>query len=99
MDTNSIITIIIILALTYVVIKFIVSPLIKIVTGIVILLLVVYVLQNYFGFSFNQYLGPFSKYINIDKTLDSFGWVIGPIASYIDTAVSFIKKFISSNNL
>jgi len=91
MDVASIITIIIAIVVIYCIIRFVVSPLIRLIAGIIVFLIVIYILQNYFNFSFNQFLGPFSKYIDIDKIINSFNWIISPIASYINKVVSFFK--------
>jgi len=96
MDASSAVTIIVAVVVVYLIFKFIVSPLIKLIAGIVIFLIAIYILQTYFNFSFNQYLGPFSKYIDIDKTIDSASWIINPIIAYVNKAISFLKLLLSN---
>jgi hypothetical protein len=96
MDTGSIITIVVAIIIIYFLIKYIISPILKLITGVITLLIAIYVLQHYFGFSFNQFLGPLAQYVNIDKWVGSFSWVIDSGISFITQLFSFLKFF--SNN-
>ena len=69
MDITSLIAIVVAIIIIYLVIKFIVSPLLKIVFGIILILIILYFLQKYLGFDPNQILSPFGisfKNINLD---------------------------------
>lgn len=92
-DVGAVITTLIFLAAVYFIIKFIVSPIIKLISGIVVLLIVIYVCQQFFNVSFNQYLGPLAKYIDIDQWSNNLGQLISPIISYITKAISFLNFF------
>lgn len=91
METGSIITIIAVLVIIYLLIKFIISPLIKIITGIVVILIALYILNRFFSFSFNQIIGPFSNYINID------GW-IKVVGGFVESWINTITKIFSFLN-
>lgn len=87
-DVNSIIILVVVIAVIYFLVKFIISPLLKIITGIFIFLVASYVLQKYFNYNFNQILGPLSPYIDLNK------W-IGVLNSIFDVVFSNINKLIS----
>jgi hypothetical protein len=88
METGSIITIIAVLALIYIIIKFIISPIIKIITGVVVILIALYVLNKFFNVNFNAVLGPLSTYINLD------GWISWAGATF-ESWVNAIKNLFS----
>lgn len=81
-DINSLIAIAITIAAVYFVIKFVVSPLIKLIAGIVIIIAAIFILQNYFHFDFGGIFGLFSQYVNYDKLMQYFGWIINPVSSF-----------------
>lgn len=93
MDISAIITIVIAVAAVYFVIKFIISPLLKLIAGIVILLVAIYILQRYFNLNINQYLGPFSGFLNVDAWVKGFFWVINSAVKYIVNLFSIFKLF------
>lgn len=94
-DINSVIALIVVLAVVYVLVKFIVSPAIKIITGIVILLLIIYILQNFFDFNFEQ-LGPYGKYLDVRLWVNNFGSQIGSLVNYIQQFFSFSKTLLDN---
>jgi len=89
MDITSIIEIIIVIAVIYLVIKFIVNPVIKIILGIIIFLVAVYVLQRFFGFNINEILAPFGISLNMGKWAFNFNDVLWPANTYIDKLRTF----------
>lgn len=94
-DINSIIAVIVVVAIIYILVKFIVSPVIKIITGVVILLLIIYILQNFFNFNFEQ-LGPYGKYLDVRLWVNNFGSWIGSLTKYIEQISSFSKTLLDN---
>jgi len=95
MDITQIITVIAVIAVVYVFVKFIVSPLLRLITGIILFIAIVYILQTFFKFDFSGILGG---WLDIDKVTNQFpwiGWIVSSIGNYINQAVSFIKLLLS----
>lgn len=67
METTSILAILAVIVLVYVLIKLVVSPIVKAVAGIAILLLAVYIIQQYFNVNLTDSLGDWGKYLDITK--------------------------------
>ena len=87
METTSIISIIIILVLAYILLRFIVSPIIKILVGIVIFIVFIYLVQRFLGFNINQIFAPFG--ISLPEWNWDLGGFLDPLGQYIDK----IKEF------
>ena len=84
MDITSLIEIVIAIAVIYIIVKFIVSPVIKIVGGIIFILILIYLLQRFFGFSLDQMLAPFGISLNLNKWALNLGWLLAPINYFIN---------------
>jgi len=80
---SSIITIIIAIVVVYLLIKFIVNPLFKILFGIVTILAIIYVLQNYLHMDLNKFLGPLSPYLDLNKINSVTNSIVSLITSFI----------------
>lgn len=78
MDTASFATITISIILLAAFIKFIVSPLIRVVLGIIIFLLVVYAFQKFFQFDLSRIFGPLAQYMDIGKW-PFIQWILWPV--------------------
>jgi hypothetical protein len=65
MDISSIVAGVVVAVLAFVIIKFIVSPIIKAIAGIIALLLLIYIIQHYFKLDLNKYFGPLAPYLNM----------------------------------
>lgn len=96
MDTTSFVEIVIVVVAIYFFIKFIVTPIVKAVVGIIIFLVLIYLLQRFFGFDVDKVLAPFGISLNINGWGSSFSWLTGPINYVIETGKSLIN-FISGN--
>lgn len=83
MNFTPLITIIISVVAIYFFVKLIVNPLIKVVAGVVIFLVIVYILQRFFNFDFNDTFGPLAKYLNPEKWGVNFNEIISQIVNYI----------------
>jgi len=68
---SSILTIIIVVVAIYLAIKFIINPIAKIITGILIVLAVVYILKNFFSINVFELI-PFGNYLDISHWLSVF---------------------------
>jgi uncharacterized membrane protein YfcA len=97
MDFTSFIEIIIAILVAYFILKFIVSPVLKIIFGIIIILVLLYLLQRFFGFNIDKALAPLGVSLNLNKWGDGFNWILSPINYCLDQ----IKKFLDPlwNNL
>jgi len=96
MDITSFITIIIAVAIIYLLIKFIVSPAVKVISGIIIFLIIISLLQRFFGFNFSQILAPFGISLNLNNWGLNLNWILGPANYYIDQVKNFLN-FIWEN--
>jgi hypothetical protein len=83
MDFASIIGIIIAVVVIYLFIKFIVSPVLRVAFGVIIFLILIYILQRFFGFNLNQVFGPFG--INLD-------WILNPTDYFVNQAQNFLNN-------
>lgn len=92
MDLTSLIEIVIAIVVIYFFIKLIVSPLFKVVVGVIIFIVAIYLLQKYFGFNIDKILAPFGISLNLNKLGLNLNWLLGPINNYIDQ----IKNFLNS---
>jgi len=66
---SSIFVIIIAITAIHFLIKFIISPVTKIISGILIILLIIYVLENYFSISIANYI-PYGQWLNFDTWIN-----------------------------
>ena len=89
MDLASIITIVVGAIIIYFVIKFVVSPLIKAIAGIIALLLLIYIIQYFFGFNLDRFFGPLATYLDITKWGINLSWLLNPLNYYLN---KFIPK-------
>ena len=89
MDFSSLITIALVIVAAYFLIKFVVSPVIRTVLGIVSFLIIIYFLQRFFGFDSSKILSPFGINLNLNKLDSNFGWILGPTNYYIGLAKTF----------
>jgi len=90
MDTTSLIEIVIAIVAAYFIIKFVVSPIIRAVLGIIIFLVAIYLLQRFFGFNLDQILAPFGISLNSSKWGLNLNWILGPANYYVDQIKTFL---------
>ena len=93
MDLTSIIEIAVVIAIVYFLIKFIVSPIIKALVGIATLIILVSILQRFFGFNLDQVLAPFGISFNSSKWGLNLDWFLNPINYYLNKGASFFHLF------
>jgi hypothetical protein len=96
MDLTSLIEIVIVIVVIYFFIKLIVSPVIKLILGVIIFLVAIYLLQRFFGFNLDQVLAPFGISLNSGKWGLNLNWILGPANYYIDQIKTFLT-FIWGN--
>ena len=96
MDIVTFVEIAVAVLVVYFLIKFIVSPILKIVVGIISILVIVFLLQRFFGFNIDNVLAPLGINLNLNSWISKFNWIFAPFNGYIDQAKGFIS-FISSN--
>ena len=85
MDITSLIAIVVAILIIYLFIKFIVSPLLRVVFGIILILIILYLLQKFLGFDPNKILTLFGISLN-NINLD---WLSTPV----DYCINQIKNF------
>jgi hypothetical protein len=96
MDIISIIEIAVAVVAVFFIIKFIVSPVIKIIVGIILILVFAYVLQKYFGFNIDKALAPMGISLNLNSWGPAFNWISSPLSYAIDQ-IQKLFDFISGN--
>ena len=96
MDLTSLIEIIIVIVAIYFFLRFIVSPIIKTILGIVIFLFLVYLLQKYFGFSIDKVLAPFGISFNMSNWNLNLDWLLGPLNALMDKIMSVITPLFNN---
>jgi hypothetical protein len=89
MDFAPIITIIISLIVVYFFIKLIVSPLIKVIIGIAVFLIMIYLLQHFLNFDVSKSFGPFGKYLDLKNWGINLQDIMNQIGNYIKKTLSF----------
>jgi len=87
-DLTSLVAIAVIIVVIYFFLKLIVSPLIRVILGIVIFIIALYLLQRFFGFDVNKVLSPFGISVPSDWIVD-IGTIFGPFNYYIEQIKSF----------
>ena len=97
MDFTSFIEIIVAIIAAYFLLKFIVSPVIKIIFGIIIIIFLIYLFQRFFSFNIDKVLTPFGISLNLTQWNSIFNWILEPINYYLDQAKNFL--FSIFNNL
>ena len=97
MDLQSIIVIVVAIVIVYFFVKLVVSPLVKVVLGIITFLIALYVLQHFFNLNLNNALGPLSSYLNLNKWGVNLNWILAQVFSYINSILSFLH--ILGNNV
>jgi hypothetical protein len=93
MDTKLIIEIVIAVVAIYLFVRFIVSPVIRIVLGVVIFLFLIYILQKFFGFNIDNALAPFGISLNLNKWITGLNWVFSPLDYYMNKIIWWVKQF------
>jgi len=91
MDTTSLIEIVIVVVAIYFFIRFIVSPIIKAVLGVVALIVIVYLLQRFLGFDIGKVLAPFGISFDSSNWGQNLNWILGPLGYYVDQAKNFLN--------
>jgi len=96
MDITSLVEIGIVVIVIYFFIKFIVSPIARLILGIIIVLVTIYLLQRFFGFDTAKIFGPFAKYLDINNLGVNLNWILGPTNYYIDQIKNFLNLIWSN---
>ena len=96
MDLTTIIEIAVAIVVIFFFIKFIVSPIIKIIMGIIIFIVLLYLLQRFFGFNIDQVLTPFGISLKSSSWNMNLNWILGPANYYVDQIKNF-STFIWGN--
>ena len=91
-NLTSIIVIIVAIVIIYLFIRFIVSPVLRIILSIIAFLLLLYILQKYFGFNVSEILAPFGISFDFNKFSSNFNWLLTPL----NNAIEQIKYFFIS---
>lgn len=95
-NITSLITIAIVIVVVYFFVKFIVSPLLQILCGIIIFVIAVYILQHFFSINFYDLLGPAAKYIDVQSWISNIKWLFSRVMQYINQIISFFHYLLSN---
>jgi hypothetical protein len=95
MDTTSLIAIVIAIAVIYFIFKFVVSPLIKFIAGIIALFLLIYILKNYLNIDVTQYLGQYGKFLDFTQWGIDFSKIQDVLKPIMDLVSKFVGIFTS----
>lgn len=90
-DLTSLIEIIAAIAVVYFFLKFIVSPVLKIIFGVIVFIILIYILQKFLGFDTDKVLATFGISFNFDRWAVSLNWILAPINYYIGQAKVFLN--------
>ncbi len=88
MDITSLVGIIIVIIVAYFLIKFIISPILRAILGVIFFLVLIYLLQKFFGFDIDKALTPYGISLNINNWLSKLGWIFKPINYLINQGTS-----------
>ena len=91
MDITSIVEIIVGIVIIYFFIRFIVSPILRIVAGVIAFFILIYVLQRFFGFNISEVLSHFGISFDSSKSVVDLNWIFQPIENIINQIWSFAK--------
>lgn len=91
MDITLIIELIAAIVVAYLLVKFIVSPAIKIIAGIIVFIILLYILQKFFGFNFDKLLSPLG--ISVPFSLD---WIFDPIDYIVNQITAFFHAIFKN---
>lgn len=84
MDFNVIIIAIVLIAAIFLVMKFVINPVLKLISGALILFVILYILKYYFQVNFNELLGPLGRYVDLEGFLSSINQAVRYISSYLE---------------
>ena len=87
MDINSIIAILLAIVIIYFFIKLVLNPAIKVILGVIVFILIIYILQR-MGINFQQLLSPFGISFNAPNFGLNFNWILGPIDYLMNQGIS-----------
>jgi len=90
MDLTSLIEIVVVIVVAYFFIRFIVSPFIKIILGVLAFLILIYLLQRFLGFNFDKVLADLGVSSFLNKWGLNINWILNPINYFMN----YIKNFI-----
>lgn len=93
MDTASILVFVVVIIIVYLILKFIVSPLIRILFSFIVVLIIIYILSHFFGFNAEASFGPYGKYLDI-KNWPYANILTDFIDKYINQAITFFKYLV-----
>lgn len=91
MNPSTLIEIIIAVFVVFIFIKFIVSPILKIILGIIIFIFLIYLLQRFFGIGADKILAPLGISFNPNWGSD-FNWLPTTINYCWDQAKNFLTQ-------
>lgn len=93
MDFASLIGIVIVIVIIYFFVKFIISPIIRVIFGILSFLVLIYLLQRLLGFNIDNILLQYNINLNINGWLSKLDWLLAPL----DNLIEQIKSFLDSS--
>lgn len=95
MDIYSIILFVVIAVVIYLIFKFIVSPLLRLLFGLVVVLVIFYVAVKFFNFDMSGIFGQYGKFVDISKWPYS-NYVTVYIDMVVNKIIDFYKHIVSN---
>ncbi len=96
MDVATLVEIVVAIVIAYFLIKFIVSPIIKIAIGIISILIMIFLLQRFFGFNIDEVLSKFGISLNLNKWGSDFNWILSPLFYFVDKIKDFFTGILGN---
>jgi len=95
MDTKALIELILVIGSVILFIKFMVSPIIKAILGIISFIVIVYLLQKFLGFDIGEMLSPLGISLDFNNWSQNISWILKP-AEYCLNQIKNLLNFISN---
>ena len=96
MDINQIISLVVIIVAVFLLVKFIVGPAVKLIGGIIIFLIILYISQQYFHLNLNQIFGPLSPYLHTGLWTAPINWLVSTVNWVINGFLILLKNVPSA---
>ena len=91
MDIKSLIAILVAIVVVYLFIKFVVSPVLRLIFSVIVFLFLLYILNRFTGFDFNQILSSFGISFNLSKWNINMDWILDPINNNLDKIIKIFS--------
>lgn len=95
-DITQILIIAVAIFIIYYFVKFIISPVLKAIAGIIFFLIIIYILQHFFNLDLSKTLGPLATYLDLGEWAGWIGQLFNLANQYIGQAINFFRMLLSN---